>query len=213
MRSIISIFGGTTLALVAGVSTAHADPPEVTHWQVRGDGASASAYGNTACGWRNLEISINEQVQHENGQPPQESTGAWIGFSSYDWCTQTETYGWTFLSDVPVDIGRDDASFTGTIVVQSYTWLQDANGDWYQIYIGPQNLDVDATWAGVGEVSRGMSFSMSRYGKDTMRSRWRGQYEEAEVVLDVRLDGDPVDLPQAYGQLGSFRSGDTYIFH
>jgi hypothetical protein len=214
MRSNRFIFGAVMLALAAGVSSAAASPPSVTHWQIRGDGAVASAYGNTECGWTNLQISVDELVQHQNGGgPPVESSGAWVGFSSYDACAQVDTVGWSFLSPVTASVELDQATFSGAIVVDSYAWQEVSEGNWEYIPIGSATLDVTATWTGIGEVFRGMSFHVSRYGKDILRNRWRGQHREAEVTLDVRLDGAPLVFVGTYGSLGSFRSGDTQIFH
>ena len=214
MRSISFIPGSAILALITGVTSAHTSPPSMTNWQIRGDGAFASAYGSTECGWTNLEISMDEQVQHQSGGgPPVESSGAWMGFSSYDWCTQIETFGSIFIASAPVSIDLDEAAFSAVIVVNSYTWQQDADGNWQYIYIGSPSLDVTATWQGVGEIFRGMSFHVARYGKDILRHRWRGQQREAEITLEARLDSELLVFLGVYGTLGSYRSGDTQIFH
>lgn len=211
MKKTIATTIATTILGFAGIASA---APDLISYQVRGDGAYASAYiqGND-CLSAGLDITLNDEIVHSRGGAPVNEDGAWIGFWSYNWCNGEEAYGYKYISDPNATISSSSANAAFQVDIEFYGWRELPDGSWDYISLGTKPLTVSASWNAVGEAYRGVESHHARYGQSATRTRWRGVSRQADVTLNATLDGAPVSLSFAYGSIGSYSSGATEIYN
>jgi hypothetical protein len=196
-----------------GAQQAEASPPSKSSWQVRGHGAHAWAFGGDHCVWTSLDVGANDEVVHQSGGAPVKQKGAWVGFSSYNWCDGTETWGWAFIPNVGFSGSLNTASVSVSFEVQSYAWQETPDGWWDYTFLGTSTLTANVAWAGTGETVQGMNQWMSRFGKSMVRNRWRGQFRQADVTVNATLGGAALTFDGVFGEVGKYNAGGTEVFH
>lgn len=199
------------VAVLGSAGVASANSPSYS-FRERGDSASTSASSSNECGFFSLDVGGSDESVHQRGGAPVNEKGVWAIFWAYDWCKGVEFYGWGYGPNDTFDANMNAASAQITFEVDSYTWVMGETGEWTQEKLGVSTVSASVSWTGVGDVMRGMNSGMTRWGKNTIRHRRRGEYRDAEIKVDATLDGAPMAFQNAYGELGSYSESFFEIY-
>jgi hypothetical protein len=192
-----------------GIASSASARPSISSWQVRGNGAYASAFIGNECQWASFDITGNDDVIRSGGSTAS-NVGVWAGYWSYDWCKGTESWGDVFLEG-GFSGNQSTASATVSFTIYTYGWIETPYG-WDYVFLGTRTATANVSWTGVGTTQRGMESWSSRWGQTMSRYRWMGTSREAEVNASVAIDGSAQNFDYAYGSMGQYSSGATEIY-
>lgn len=205
----VSLLIGTFIATGLSATFATAGQPDY-QWNVKDHSATASAYLYDGCESSGVDISGSESSSHDGGGAPVKDNGAWAGYSSYNWCTGSQTYGYVWVPG-GFDGDMQGASIDVEFEAESYDYVE-IDGEWVYSYLGTRTVEINAEFTGIGKAEHGRNSSMSRWGDSFSRYRWVGQWREATVEMSVTVDGNSVDLGDVTGSLSKANSGSVAIY-
>jgi hypothetical protein len=189
-------------------SSASAAPPAKSTWQIRGNGAYASAFTGNDCQWASFDITGNDDVMRSGGSTAS-NAGVWVGYWSYDWCKGSESYGDAYVEG-NFSGNQSTASANVSFTIYTYGWVETPYG-WDYVFLGSRTARANVSWTGVGTAQRGMESWTSRWGQTMGRYRWMGSYRQAEVNVSLSIAGGTQSLEYAYGSIGQYSSGAVEI--
>jgi hypothetical protein len=207
-----NIIVSLSIAAGFGLASSASAASFISSWQVRGNGAFAQAFNVDDCRYVMFDIGANEEVVHSGGGAPTSSAGAWVGYWVRDWCTDIEIYGSEYVEGANFAGNQWSASVSISFPVNTYKWVQTPDGNWEYTWMGTDTVTAEVRWTGVGDAQRGMFSWVSRWGRTMSRSRWMGSSREADVTMNVTVDGRRQTFDFAYGELGRYHSGSTYVY-
>jgi hypothetical protein len=229
-----------SMAALVMLSATVAQAAYTEQYNFKGDGADASFWTETECGYSGLNLGVVDQRQ----TGPNAWGGQWgsASFYTYDWCTGDYSYGWADLSGATFNgNGARGAtlSFEGTGTTEEFLgcewvdyetpscwsncWL-DENGNevceeicdtgyWncqWDYVSVPVSLDL--TWSPT-DVSRGVNVNQTK--GDGYVQRWRsvGSTGWGPVSGSASFDGHTFDSAYGYGSCWVSTSGQSYTYH
>jgi hypothetical protein len=191
----------TALTLLS-LSTVPALAATATKYQFKGNNASASFYQSDDCGYNSVSVYGFDNSTKSGPGAPVSQTGAYLYYSSYNFCTETQSYGEGFGENVTFTTNKlNSAALNGTFTVYDYN-----SGS-------TKTATVNLTWTGTGDTYRG-KFNSSYQGTGYLsRYRSTGSSRDAQVSGNVTLDGTDIiaNLTSSYASLSTSSSGDLYI--
>ena len=201
---IIATFAATGLTASFATASTH------THYKVKDYTANGSAFSYDVCETVGVDFGGSESSTHNGGGAPVQTNTAWGSYYYYNWCTGAQASGYAFLDD-GFDGDLNGATIDIEFEADSYEYAE-INGQWVYNYLGTQTVIINAELTGDGEVMKGKSSSMSRWGGGFSHYRWSGSSRDASIDLSVTVDGNPVVLPDTFGQLGKANSGSVDVY-
>jgi hypothetical protein len=190
----------TALTLLS-LTTVPALAATSTKYQFKGQNASANFYQSDDCNYSSVSVNGFDNVTKSGPGAPVSQTGAYLYYSSYNFCTGAQFYGSGFSENIPFTSNKlNSATLNGTFTVYDY-------------YSGTsKTATVNLTWTGTGDTYRGKS--QSRYQGPGYTSIYRssGSSRDAEVTGTVTLDGaNLIANLTSSGSLSTSSNGDLYI--
>ncbi|MGF1938409.1 MAG: hypothetical protein RM347_029325 [Nostoc sp. ChiQUE02] len=190
----------TALTLLS-LSTVPALAATATKYQFKGQNAYASFSQSDDCSYTDVSVSAFDNVTKSGPGAPTSQTGAYFYYSSYNYCTGTQSYGDGFSENVTFTSNKlNSATLNGSFTVYDY-------------YLGTsKTATVNLTWTGTGDTYRGKSQSRYQSPGYTSSYRYTGSSRDAQVSGSVILDGTNfANLPTSYASLGTSSSGSLEI--
>ncbi|BAZ49409.1 hypothetical protein NIES4103_20210 [Nostoc sp. NIES-4103] len=172
-------------------------------YQVNGDNAYASFYQFDDCSSTYVDVSAFNNLTKSAPGAPTSQEGAYLSYSTYNYCNGTYSYGYGFsdTADVTISNSLQSASLTGTFTLYDY-------------YLGTsQTAEVNLTWAGTGNTYR--SNSVSRYQGPGYLSNYRSRStsRDATVTGSVTINGtNVISGLSSYASISSSNSGSLNIY-
>jgi hypothetical protein len=193
---------GAALALIG--LTVPAFAADTYKYQFKGDNSFAYFSEFNDCGSTSVEVSVFDSITKDGAGAPTTQKQANIYFSSYNYCTGK--YSFSYGS-----VNKPDFTLTGGGALQSATLkttivLNDASGT-------KQNADVNLTWTGVGDISRGNSHSHYQGPGYMSNYRSNGSWRDAKATGSITVDKTNIiaNLPNSYANLTKSNSGSLSI--
>jgi hypothetical protein len=193
-------------AIIASLTVLSLTAPAlaVTTDQYKFKGESASAYFSQYDGCNSSYVSVYgfDNVTKDAPGAPTSQKGAYLYYSSYNYCTGVGSYGSGSSQDATFTIGNSlqSASLSGTFTLDDYSSAVN------------KTAAVDLTWTGTGDIFRGNNHGT--YQGPGYRSNYRsvGSNRDASVTGTVTVDGTNLiaNLP-SFGSLSSSNSGSLFI--
>jgi hypothetical protein len=121
MLSKNAILATVIVAVLSVAGTAGAGP-NTESWQIRGNGAHAVGYGDDGCVSHWLDIAAADEVVHQTRGAPVADNSVWLYYSSYDWCTGRQIWGWSYQNTSNFTGNLSEASISATFEVEFYEW-------------------------------------------------------------------------------------------
>ncbi|MEQ9666904.1 hypothetical protein [Coleofasciculus sp. G2-EDA-02] len=171
-------------------------------YQVKGQTADAYFYQSDECNYTSVGIFASDNVSKNAPGAPTAQKGAYIYYSTYNWCTGEGSYGDGFATDVNFtsDKSLKSAALNGTFAVNDYS-----SG-------ATKNVDVAVMWTGTGDTYRGNSHSHYQGPAFTSNYRYVGAHSDAMVSGTITSEGkNLVENLSSFGSLSSSNSGSIEI--
>ena len=190
----------TALTLLS-LSTVPALAATATKYQFKGQNAYASFYKSDDCSYTDVSVSAFDSVTKSAPGAPTSQTGAYLYYSSYNFCTGVQSYGNGFSDNVTFTSNKlNSATLTGTFTVYDY-------------YLGTtKTATVNLNWTGTGDTYRGKYNSRNQGPGYSSSYRSTGSYRDAQVSGNVTSNGaNLIENLTSYGSLSSSNSGSLEI--
>lgn len=219
------------LALLATATASVAAQAAATteRYQTKGDGADAYFQSFDECSYSYSSVYMSSQRTNANGTQ-YVSSGGWLNFSSYNYCTGESTYGWADLTGMTFSgQGWRGAQLTGTAsgFVEQFLGCEEVpfpgegegegeSGGYWQCFWDYVEVPVaiDLTWTAGESSYRGMYSGMSKSPDSVSRYRSNGTYAYGTVTGTLTVDGQSLSGGDySGGTAWSSTSGSMYITH
>lgn len=198
MKTATAIATALTLLTLTNVPVLAAT---ATKYQLKGNNAYASFYQSDDCSYTDVSVYGFDNVTKSAPGAPVSQTGAYLYYSSYNFCTGAQFYGSGFGDNVTFTSSKlNSATLNGTFTV--YDYYSETS----------KTATVNLTWTGTGDTYRGKS--QYRYQGPGYTSSYRssGSYRDANVTGTVTLDGaNWITNMTSYGSLSTSTSGSLEI--
>ena len=204
----VSLFIATFVA--TGLTATFATAAPDIKWHVKDNTASGSAFSYDGCENVSVDVGGSETRSQDGGGPPVKDNTAWAGYSSYNWCTGAQTYGWVYLPG-GFDGDLQGATIDAEFEAESFEWIE-VEGQWVYNYIGTVTVEINAELTGVGQTTHGTNSSTSHWGSSHTHSRYVGKWREATLDISVTVDGQSIELTDGLANLGSANSGTVAVY-
>jgi hypothetical protein len=171
-------------------------------YQVNGENASVSFYKYDDCSYTDAYVSAFDNLIKSAPGAPTSSQGAYVSYSTYNYCngTYSSGYGFSDTANITISNSLQSASLTGTFTLYDY-------------YSGTsQTAYVDLSWAGTGNTYR--SNSSSHYQAPGYLSNYRSKNtsRDASATGSLTINGTNVIAGlSSYAYLSSSNSGSLTI--
>jgi hypothetical protein len=198
MKTATAIATALTLLTLTNVPVLAAT---ATKYQFKGNNASAYFYQSDDCSYTDVSVYGFDNVTKSGPGAPVSQTGAYLYYSSYNYCNGTQFYGSGFSENIPFTSNKlNSATLNGTFTVYDY-------------YSGAsKTATVNLTWTGTGDTYRGKSQSRNQGPGYTSSYRYTGSSRDANVTGNVTLDGaNLIANLTSSGSLGTSTSGSLEI--
>lgn len=186
----------TVLSLTTAPALAAADK-----YQVKGQNAYASFSQYDECSSTYVDVSAFDNLTKAAPGAPSSQVGAYISYSTYNYCNGAYSYGYGFSDTATVIINNSTASVSGSFTIYDY-------------YSGTsQTGDVNLTWTATGNTYR--SNYHNHYQGPGFLSNYRSKStsRDAEVTGYVNINGTNVITGlTSYASLSYSNSGSLTIY-
>lgn len=194
---------GTALTILSLTTIPALAAPYKYQYQVKGENASASFYQYEDCSYTSIYVSAFDNLTKDAPGAPTTQQGAYIDYSTYNYCTGAYSYGYGFSDNASVTISNSlqSATLTGSFTLYNY-------------YLGTsQTANVNLTWTATGNTYRSNSHSHSQGQGYLSNYRSKNTSRDAEVTGSITIDGTEVIAGlSSYGYLSSSNSGSLTIY-
>jgi len=198
MKTATAIATALTLLTLTNVPVLAAT---ATKYQFKGNNASAYFYQSDDCSYTDVSVNGFDNVTKSGPGAPVSQTGAYLYYSTYNFCTGTQSYGYGFGDNVTFTSNKlNSATLNGTFTVYDY-------------YSGAsKTATVNLTWTGTGDTYRGKYQSRSQGPGYTSIYRSSGSSRDADVTGTVTLNGtDLIANLTSSGSLSTSSNGSLEI--
>jgi len=208
MKRPLLTFATLGLATVLTTTTAHADA-DVNRFVLSGFGADITAESADECSSTIFFVMGQDTVLRQGG-PSTPQKAAFLSYWTFDWCAGTTTTGVSSAWDnVNFSANLNAASLSVTFDVENVTYSDYPAGELQE---WTTTATVNLSWAGTGNiVPHSDSFNV-QIGSLVWSSGSSYQTREADVVLDVNIDGVPASFDSVSGSLSKLHWSNVMIW-
>jgi hypothetical protein len=193
---------GTALTVIS-LTTLPALAAPKSQYQVKGQNAYASFYQYEDCSYTYVDVYAFDNLEKSALGAPTSQTGAWLYYSTYNYCDGIYSFGSASSDTATVTINNSaqSASLTGTFTLYDYY----SNTS--------KTANVNLTWTATGTTYRSNSHSNYQGPGYFSTYRSKGTTRDASITGSININGSNLIAGlSSYASITSSNNGSLTIY-